>query len=67
MKGGREEVGEELTINIAPRASRTPVLQICDVVESTLLNGVCGATALGIADARGWGCNVGLRSRSRRL
>ena len=50
MKGDREEVGEELTINIAPRSSRTPVLRICDVVEFTSLNGVRGVTALGAAD-----------------
>jgi hypothetical protein len=47
VKGNREEVGEELTINIAPRSS---VLQIYDVVEFTSLNGVRGATALGTAD-----------------
>jgi hypothetical protein len=51
VKGDSEEVGEELTINIAPRSSRTPVLQICGVVEFASLNGVRGATALGIADA----------------
>ena len=51
MKGDREEeVGEELTINIVPRSSRTPVLQLYDVVEFTSLNGVRGATALGTVD-----------------
>jgi hypothetical protein len=49
VKGDREEVAEELTINIAPRSS---VLQICGVVEFASLNGVRGATALGTADAR---------------
>jgi hypothetical protein len=51
VKGDREEVGEELTINIALRSSRTPVLQICGVVEFASLNGVCGVTVLGTADA----------------
>lgn len=48
MKGSREEVEKKLTISIAPRSS---VLQIYDVVEFALLNEVCGATALGTADA----------------
>jgi hypothetical protein len=54
VKGDREEVGEELTINTAPRStlsSHTPVLQICGVVEFASLNGVRRATALGTADA----------------
>jgi len=54
VKGDREEVGEELTINTASRSSkssRTPVLQICGVVEFASLNGVRRATALGTFDA----------------
>lgn len=48
MKGNREEVGEELTITIAPRSS---VLQIYDVFEFTSVNGVRRASALGTAAA----------------
>jgi hypothetical protein len=54
MKGDRKEVGEELTINTSPRStisSRTPVLQVCGVVEFASLSGARGATALGTADA----------------
>jgi hypothetical protein len=48
VKGNRGEVGEELTINIAPRSL---VLQIYSFIEFASLNGVRGATTLGTADA----------------
>ena len=51
MKGDREEVREELTINIALRSSCMLVLQICSVIEFVSLNGVHRATTLGTADA----------------
>ena len=55
MKGDSEEKGEERTMNTASRSSkslRTPVLQICGVVEFASLYGVRRATPLVILDAK---------------